>query len=290
MARFLLTGFADEAAVNLEDQIRALQANRMKFVELRQLNGINIGSLTEQQARTAARQLQDGGIAVSCLGSPLGKTKLDEPFEPVLEMVRRLCAHAALFQTQRIRIFSFYLPEGQGHADCRSAVIDRLGQMLDLAEAAGVTLLHENERDIYGDTREHCLDLHRALGTRLRGILDPANYLLVGTDPLAAMQDLESWIDYLHIKDVRLSDRRIVPAGGGDGQIPAILEIMANKPGDRFLSIEPHLTLFAGRDKLEKDTGAAVPAAGDDFVYADGPAAFAAAVAACRGLLTPFAD
>jgi sugar phosphate isomerase/epimerase len=287
MAHFQLTGFADEAAVNLVDQISALQANQMRFVELRQINGINIGSLTVQQAREAARQLQDGGIAVSCLGSPLGKTKLDEPFEPVAEMVRRLCDHAATLNTRLIRIFSFYLPEGQTHADCRSEVIDRLGRMLDIAAQEGITLLHENERDIYGDTQERCYDLHRSLG-KLHGILDPANYLLVGTDPLAAMQQLDPWIDYLHIKDVRLSDRRIVPAGSGDGKIADILEIMAKKQGDRFLSIEPHLTLFAGRDKLEKDTGAAVPEAGDDFVYADGPAAFAAAVAACRQLLSKF--
>lgn len=284
MANFQLTGFADEAAVNLADQISALQSNQMRFVELRQINGINIGSLTVQQAREAARLLQDGGIAVSCLGSPLGKTRLDEPFEPVADMVRRLCDHAATLGTNLIRIFSFYLPAGKSHEDCRSEVIDRMGRMLDIAEQEGVTLLHENERDIYGDTQEHCYDLHRSLG-RLRGILDPANYLLVGTDPLAAMKQLDPWIDYLHIKDVRLSDRRIVPAGAGDGKIADILKMMAQKQGDRFLSIEPHLTLFAGRDKLEKDTGAAAPEAGDDFVYADGPAAFAAAVAACRQLL-----
>lgn len=285
MATFELTGFADEAAVSLPDQIAILKENNMRYVELRQIDGMNIGSLTAKKAKEIAVQLEDHGIGVSCLGSPLGKTKLDQPFEPVLEMHKRLCENAHLLKTPRIRIFSFYLPEGKSASECRSEVIDRLGQMLDIAEQEDITLLHENERDIYGDTKERCLDLHRAFGTRLRGILDPANYLLVGTDPLEAMRQLNPWIDYLHIKDVRLRDRRIVPAGAGDGKIPDILKIMAQKPGLHFLSIEPHLTLFAGRESLEKDPCAAVPASGDDYVYEDGPTAFAAAVTACRNLL-----
>jgi sugar phosphate isomerase/epimerase len=285
MGSFTLTGFADEAAVDLDGQIAALKANDMHYIELRGIDGISVGDINTQKAKQTARKLEDEGIMVSCIGSPLGKTRLDEPFAPVLEILRRLCAHAALLKTDKIRIFSFYLPDNRSPESCRSEVIDRMGRMLDIAEAEGITLLHENERDIYGDTQDRCLDLHRALDSRLRGILDPANYLLVGTDPLSAMKALEPWIDYLHIKDVRLHDRRIVPAGAGDGKIPEILKIMAQKPGRRFLSIEPHLTLFAGREKLEHDTGAAMPGSGNDFVYKDGPAAFAAAVAACRDLV-----
>lgn len=285
MDTFQMTGFADEAAADLAGQIRALQANDLHFVELRQVDGINIGSFSEEKARSVSRSLADAQIGVSCLGSPIGKTFLDQPFAPVAEMTRRLCGNAGILGTRLIRVFSFYLPQGQTAADCRGEVIDRLGRLTDLAAGQNCILLHENERDIYGESRERCLDLHQALGSRLRGILDPANYLLVGTDPLAAMRDLKAWIDYLHIKDVRLADSRIVPAGAGDGRIPEIMRLLARRPGPHFLSVEPHLTLFAGRDKLEKGTGAAMPAASDDYVYPDGPSAFAAAVAACRDLI-----
>ena len=285
MSSFYLTGFADEAAPDLGGQIRALQDNAIDFVELRGVDGVNIGEMKSDKARDVARRLADGGIRVSCLGSPIGKTFLDQPYAPVAEMMNRLLETASILGTKRIRIFSFYLPAGMAASACRSEVIDRLGRLLDLADDANCQLLHENERDIYGDTRERCLDLHQALGTRLRAILDPANYLLVGTDPLAAMHDLYDWIDYLHIKDVRLRDTRIVPAGYGDGRISDILALMAKKPGNPFLSIEPHLTLFAGRDKLEHDPGGVMPATADEFVYPDGPAAFTAAVAACRNLV-----
>ncbi|NLB44587.1 MAG: sugar phosphate isomerase/epimerase [Clostridiaceae bacterium] len=287
MTRFFLSGFADEAAVELDRQIAVLKQNDMRYVELRQIDGKNIGSLTDGEARSAAAKLSDSGIGVSCLGSPLGKTRLDEPFEPVAEMVKRLCGHARTLDTTLIRIFSFYLPQGQSAADCRGEVVDRLGRMLDLAAQEGVTLLHENEKDIYGDTLERCLDLFEALDGKLKGILDPANFLQVGTDPLEAMRQLLPWIEYVHIKDVRLKDRRVVPAGAGDGHIADILALMNGKGGDRFLSVEPHLTLFAGREKLEKDSGP-VLSASDEFVFADGPAAFAAAVAAIRQLAAPY--
>ncbi len=285
MANFLLSGFADEAAVDLTGQIKALAANQMKYVELRHVDGINIGSLDLAKAKTAASQLQAAGIAVSALGSPLGKTNLADPFAPVLEMLRHLAQLAQIFATDKLRIFSFYLPEGQDHAACRQEVIERMGQLLDLADSSGVTLLHENERDIYGDTQAHCFDLHQALGSRLRGILDPANYLLVDSDPLSAMQQLADWIDYLHIKDVRLADRRIVPAGAGDGKIKEILALMAQKPGDHFLSVEPHLTLFTGRDQLEKETGVATPESDADHIYPDSLSAFTAAVQAIRQIM-----
>ncbi len=285
MAKFLLSGFADEAAVDLAGQISALKANQMEYVELRHVDGTNIGSLELAKAKEAARMLQDAGISVSALGTPLGKTNLADPFAPVQEMLRHLAELANIFGTDKLRVFSFYLPDGKDHADCRGEVIDRMGSLLDLAEASGVNMLHENERDIYGDTQAHCYDLHKTLGSRLRGILDPANYLLVDSDPLAAMQQLEPWIDYLHIKDVRLSDRRIVPAGAGDGRIDEILQIMARKPVDSFISVEPHLTLFAGRDQLEKETGVAEPASGDDHVYPDSLSAFTAAVQAIRKLM-----
>ena len=286
MQEFTLTGFADEAAADLAGQIRALHANNMKYVELRMVDDVNIADFSPEMAADTARKLREAGIEVSCLGSPIGKISLSESFPGHQEKLRRLCASAHALRTDKIRIFSFFMSPGHTHEQCREEVIERLGRLLDIAAEEGCTLLHENERDIYGDTCERCLDLHRALGSRLRGILDPANYLLVGTDPLAAMRQLSPWIDYLHIKDVRLSDRRIVPAGEGDGSIQEILAIYQQKPGIRFLSVEPHLTHFAGRDKLEKDS-TNTPGNDDsdgDFQYRDSRAAFAAAVRHCRRL------
>ena len=113
---------------------------------------------------------------------------------------------------------------------------------------------------------------------------DSGNYVLVGSDPLAGAKALYDWIDYVHVKDARTADRLIVPPGAGDGRYPEILTLLAAKPGVLFTAIEPHLTLFSGRDQLEKKT-AGTPTAADGFVYPDAETAFAVAVEAFRALV-----
>ncbi len=285
MARLILSGFADEASPCLDGQIDALTDNKVAYVELRQVDGINVADFTPEKTATIAQKLKGHQIHVSCLGSPIGKIKLTDSFPEHLEKMKQLCDTAHRLETSLIRIFSFYLPEQQTPEQCREEVIERVGRLLDIADAQSCTLLHENERDIFGDVPERCLQLHRAFESRLRGILDPANYLLVDADPLQAMVELDEWIDYLHIKDVRLSDKRIVPAGKGDGRLPEIINLMKKKEGSRFLSVEPHLTHFAGREALEKDSSNTPEQLADEYTYADGPSAFKAAVQACRSLL-----
>ena len=285
MAQLTLSGFADEAAVDLAGQITALRENRLHYVELRQVDGLNIADFDMSKTREVRQVLDQNDISVSCLGSPIGKINLSDPFKPHLEKMRRLCETAHGLNAPLIRIFSFYLPSDHTPDQCRQEVIEKMGRLLDLAAADECILLHENERDIYGDIPERCLDLHQQFGDRLRGILDPANYLLVSADPLAGMKRLFDWIDYLHIKDVRISDQRIVPAGIGDGSIPEIIKLFNQKKGRRFLSVEPHLTHFSGRDQLEKDSSNTPDLLAQDYTYTDGPTAFRAAVDACRTLL-----
>lgn len=283
MGQLVLSGFADEAASGLSEQIQALQLAGLSHVELRMVDGISIADVDSVKAKQVHEQLENAGIKVSCLGSPIGKISILDPLEPHLDVMKRLCQTAHQLQTDRIRVFSFFMPQDENPARYRSQVIDRLGRLLDLADAEACTLLHENERDIYGDVPERCLDLHQTFGHRLRGILDPANYLLVNADPWQAMQQLEPWIDYLHVKDVRRSDQRIVPAGAGDGSLAKLMRVMRGKPGERFLSVEPHLTHFSGRDQLEKDSSQ-TREDGGDYTYPDGLTAFLAAVDACRTL------
>lgn len=283
MAQLALSAFADEAAPDLDGQVQALQENGVGYLELRHVGGVNVADFSADQTRDIAKALAAKDLKVSCLGSPIGKMNLKDPFPPHEEAMKRLCQTAQTLKAPYIRIFSFYLPAGQTPADCRQEVLERLDRLLSIAASeGGPMLLHENERDIYGDIPERCLDLQKELGGRLGAILDPANYLLVEADPYEAMLRLEPWVEYLHIKDVRCKDQRIVPAGMGDGRLPEIIDRMRLKEGQRFLSVEPHLTHFDGRDQLEQDSSQTPD---DDFAYEDGFAAFRAAVSACRQIV-----
>jgi len=284
MKHFEISGFIDEAAIGLDDQLRALQDNGMAFVDIRAVDGINVGDFTPEKARQVRAALDGIGVGVACVGSPIGKVSLSDPFAPHAEKLRRVCATAATLGTRSIRMFSFFLPDGATRDECRAEVIDRLGRLLDVADAEGYVLLHENERDIYGETWEQCLELHRALGPRLRAVHDSGNYVLVDSDPLEGARALFDWIDYVHVKDARFADHLIVPPGHGDGRYPEILRLLATKPGVRFTAIEPHLTVFSGRDQLEKKT-AGTPTAAEGFVYPDADTAFSTAVRDFRALV-----
>lgn len=117
-----------------------------------------------------------------------------------------------------------------------------------------MVLLHENEKDIYGDTAERCADLMEELGCgHFRAVFDPANFVQCGQDTWEAFEKLKGHIAYLHIKDALLADGRVVPAGVGDGNVERILRSLLETGYDGFLSLEPHLGSFDGLKDLELD-------------------------------------
>ena len=251
MANWIISAFADEHSPDLAGQIKALQELGVPNVELRFLNGKNVADLTAQEAKQAKQLLSSGGIGVSALGSPLGKINLADDFDAHLEKARNVFEIAGIMETDKIRMFSFYLHAGKSRAQCRNEVIDKLGVMLDLADRFGVKLCHENEAAIYGETPEQCLDLLEAFGGKLRAVFDMGNFVLEGCKPWPdGYQMLKNYIEYFHIKDA-LAAGAIVPAGCGEACIGEILHAYKNEFGrDVLLSIEPHLQTFDGLNQL----------------------------------------
>ena len=254
MAQFVLTAFGDEISPSPEVQIEVLRRHGIGCLELRSADGVNIADFTPAMAASLAHRLEAGGIRVSALGSPIGKIGVNDDFAPHLAQFERLLGFAELFGTRFIRVFSFYIPKGVDPARCRGEVLRRLYILADRAAARGVTLLHENEKGIYGDTAERCLDLLRAVGSPyLRATFDPANFIQCGVTPYPdAYRLLSGYIEYVHIKDALAATGQVVPAGCGDGRLPALLQTLSEKGFSGYLSIEPHLGYFPGMEKLER--------------------------------------
>ena len=57
-------------------------------------------------------------MGISAIGSPIGKVKITDPFEPHMERFRKAVKLAEFFESPFIRIFSFYPPDRRG-ADVR---------------------------------------------------------------------------------------------------------------------------------------------------------------------------
>lgn len=238
-----LTGFADEISPDLEVQVETLQAESMRYLELRGVWGKNVLKLTDDELAAIKTRLDRAGIRVSSIGSPIGKIGIRDPFGPHLQDFERALRVAEFFGAPYVRIFSFFIPEGEDPTRYRDEVLERVGRLARLAEGRGVTLLHENEKHIYGDTPDRCLDILTAVGSPvLRAAWDPANFVQCGVRPFAeGYALLRPYIAYVHVKDALLATGEVVPAGQGDGQVRETLAALRNSGFDGFFSLEPHL-------------------------------------------------
>ena len=250
MINFKLSAFADEYKTSFEEQLRGLCDFGIGYIELRHLDGKNVSLLTKDEAKEAKRALDQAGIKVSAIGSPIGKIKLDGDIKGHLETARRVFETANVMEAPFVRVFSFYAPDGKSIANMRDEVVERFSELVELARSFGVKLCHENEAKIYGDVPERCLDLIGEFGGEVGCVFDMGNFVLEGVDPLEAYELLKKHIAYFHIKDA-LFEGAIVPPGCGDAKIPEILSRHKNYAKDDFFtSLEPHLELFSGLGAL----------------------------------------
>ena len=252
MAKFYLSAFADESASDIQGQIDALKRNRISYLEIRNVDGVSLIDLEPAAISEIEKRLSAEGIRVNSLGSPIGKYPVEEPFGPHFDRFKRALEAAHILNTPRMRIFSFFIPEGHDAHEYTDVVLERLDAMLDLAEKEGVTLCHENEAKIYGRLPAECLELQQKL-PRLKAIFDPSNYIKEDVDITPAIDAIAPYLEYIHIKDCCLSDKAIVPAGLGDGKIAEVVTKTDAALGDKvtFATLEPHLKSFTGYSALD---------------------------------------
>ena len=230
MSRMILSAFSDEYAVSFEDQLEGMAELGIGHIELRHVNGKNVSELSKSEGREVKRMLEHFGIRVSAIGSPIGKICLSGDMTGHLDRAKRIFELAELLSAPFVRVFSFYAPEGK-----------------DIP----ITLAHENEALIYGDTPERCRELLDCFDGELRCVFDMGNFVLENVRPYPfAYEILKDGIAYFHIKDA-LFEGAIVPSGKGDAGIKEILDAHASYANeDFFVSLEPHLQTFSGLNLL----------------------------------------
>jgi sugar phosphate isomerase/epimerase len=251
-----LTGFADEISPVLNIQLDVLESEGIRYIEFRGVWGKNVLELSDNELLSVKEEMNRRGFRLSSVGSPIGKISINDDFEQHLVDFERALYVAKMFEVPYIRIFSFFIPEGHDPVAYRGEVMRRIKELVKKAEDAGVILLHENEKDIYGDTAERCLDiLETCQSSNLRCAFDPANFVQCGVKPyIEAFPLLEKYIEYMHIKDALFDEGKVVPAGKGDGEVLDVLKALKQKGYTGFMSLEPHLTRafsgFSGPDRF----------------------------------------
>lgn len=257
---FILSGFGDEISPHLSEQLDVLEREGIKHIELRGVEGKGVLSWTNGEAKEIKRGLERRGFKVSAIASPIGKIKITDDFEPHLIDFKRALHLACLFETKYIRLFSYYIPEGEEPSNYKEEVIRRMKEKTEIARQANIIILHENEKGIYGNTGGRCREILSGVDSpNLRAIFDPANFVQEGEKPYSsAYPQIKEFIEYVHIKDAKLIDGSVTPAGEGDGEVRELLLALKKGGFKGFLSLEPHLKVaetlggFSGAELFKK--------------------------------------
>jgi sugar phosphate isomerase/epimerase len=266
-----LSAFADEVTEDFRGQVEYLSRERIGYIEPRFVNRKNIMDLSRSELNDARRLIEDHGLKVSAIGSPIGKVRLDEPFGPHLDKFKHAVDLALFFETPFIRVFSYYAPQGKNIDEYRDEVLDRMAAKLRFVQDADVTMVHENEAHIYGHSAPNCVDLVQTLDSpKLRLAYDPANFVWgekIVNNVETCWPLMKPCVVHVHIKDWKLGSKDVgsLP-GDGDGQIKDLLAELAAMKYDGCLTMEPHLQ------------------SGGQFGGSTGPELFSKATAAVRRL------
>jgi sugar phosphate isomerase/epimerase len=248
-----LSAFGDEISDDLHEQLETLRGLGIGYLELRGVWGKNVLHLSNEEVVSVGVACAERGMAVSAIGSPVGKSPITQPLAQEMANLERIFAIAHALDTTLVRVFSFYPPAASETQWTEAALVEeavaRLSAMTDAAERAGMQLVLENEHGIVGDTVARCQTLlHAVPSSHLAFAWDPANFVHVGeaTSVSDGWDALGPRTRHVHIKDYRLADQKVLPAGEGDGQIEQLLSNLVRAEYDGFLALEPHLS-YAGR-------------------------------------------
>lgn len=252
-----LSCFADEIAPGLGDQMRVLHELGLRFLEIRTVDDVNVMDLSPEALRTVRRTCDGNGLTITCVSSPIGKERADLPAAKAVADVEHAADIADVFGCRHIRVFSFFRRELPGEEAYRMS-LERLRAMAAAAEERGKVLVMESGADTVGARSADMLRLLQETDSpALACAFDPAAFFAAGDEPFVeSLPTLESYIQYVHVKDVRRGQPGRVPAGEGDARIRKI--VSALKDRDLTFSLEPHLSYagerrgFSGEDDFKR--------------------------------------
>ena len=262
---FILSAFGDEIDNDLDNQLKVLNELRIGYLELRSVWGTNVLKLRNEEIERLKLTCENYDVQVSCIGSPVGKSPIQDPLDQTLADLTRILDIAEILDTNNVRIFSFYPPEDGQQSEYVDKSISRLKLMADIAEKRGTLLLLENENRLVGDIPERCREIIEGVGSSsLQFVWDTGNFPHTGVEHSVnrGWHLLNKCVGYVQVKDARISDRTITLAGEGDGQVLELLEKLRDFGYQGFLALEPHLKKanqsggYSGPDGMRRATEA----------------------------------
>lgn len=262
-----LTGIADEASQDIEQQIKATKELGWNAIESRFINGKNIHDISEDEFKQVCDALDGSGVFINAFGSAIGNWGKDvrDDFSITEQEIGRAIPRMKALGAKFVRIMSYkVLDQDDQLVEER---IRRLRKIVDSFSYEGITAVHENCMNYGGMSWQHTMELIQAV-PNLKLVFDTANpaFNLDRSKEGEPWQD--SWefynkvkehIAYVHIKDClnptpENNNREVyVYPGEGDGCVKEIISDLKAIGYDGGISIEPHLAaVFHDADSQNK--------------------------------------
>lgn len=248
-----LTGIGDEAASDLPGQLRAVARLGWDAIELRTVDRTALADLDRAGRARLVRSVRRAGLRVPCLDSRIGgwARTVASPVEADLAELTVLAGLCAELGTPFVRIMS-YPNAGLPEPAWRTAVLDRVRRLADVAARAGITLVHENCAGWAADRADRALDLLAAVDSpALRLLFDTGNGVAHGYRAAGLLADLVPHVAHVHVKDAvgEGTGTTYTLPGDGRAEVGECLRLLRAGGYSGALSIEPHLATRPHEDR-----------------------------------------
>jgi glucosamine-6-phosphate deaminase len=187
--------------------------------------------------RETLARLRDAGLSISCVDS---RSFFHFPDEAARKRAReeavRSLELAAKLGARGIRVFGDRVQPGADLEATCGWIADSLAALWDEARRVGVEVWLETHGD-FTHGRDTVLLLERAGIAGPSVVWDPANAFQSGEDPQRGLAALTGRIGHVHLKDLKLPDRPVLP-GRGDFPAGQVLSRLREQGYDRWVSFE----------------------------------------------------
>ena len=270
-----LAGIGDEAGYGISAQVAAIGALGWSAIELRDVDGVPLAELPERAFAQVAAAVEGAGLRVVAVDSRIGgwSRTADGDFSADLDELRVLSRRCRTLGTRHIRVMSY--PSGSlAEPAWRAVVTERMKELTERAERAGLILLHENCVGWAGSSAPRMRELLDAVDSPALGLLfDTGNGIGHGYAAYDLLGDIVDRVRHVHIKDAEGPATAPVYRlpGQGHARVADCLSLLLDIGYAGAVSIEPHLAVVPHEHRRAPDAECA--------------AAFAAAGRALAGLL-----
>ncbi|HBG26449.1 MAG: xylose isomerase [Planctomycetes bacterium GWF2_41_51] len=264
-----LTGFADEAAKDIDGQIRATKELGWANIESRSINGKNIHDISDEEFDIVCGKLADAGVKINCFGSAIANwgKKITESFDSSVAEAERAIPRMQKLGCKLIRIMSFAVIDGrEPEEQMEQERFRRVRELKKMFDDAGVTAVHENCMNYGGMGWTYTLELiENVPGLKL--VFDTGNPVFTDDRTKAKpypkqsawefYKNVKEHIEYIHIKDGiwNKSENKIqyTFAGEGNGDVKRIVKDLLDSGYDGGISMEPHLAAVFHDESVQSE-------------------------------------